>query len=343
MHTQDEWQHICEKSLFANEKVLRANRMFARYHFGKPIKSVSEWESSNRSELIWDDEKEVVCRVCFEGEEEASTKLTIEFAANGDIIKAGAYDENGKKIGRISLDSYLRFNELIEDPEIIFMADGTELLSNSPSAVAVISKEEDPPPGEPQLTAWIECLESGGSDAWYGVIEEIADKDSVEAVKKAFEDNLVGEYGKVYKDDFGVADCKMEAQASHEVYIKIPDNIQDENQNFEFYENLQGSILNSLEDHFGEDIPVSSTFGHKNISVMMAEDQRVQIGISGYDEGYVVSIFPKNQENKDELGEIQDIKKNMLETLDNDGFELYIKDNSGSLTPHEPNNMISPK
>lgn len=338
-----------KNNMLAIEKQIAANRMFAKYDFGKPISSVAaDWEAK-QGELVWSKDAVVSRKVWLEDEgSQTGTKghLTIEFAANGgsaEIIEAQAIDENMINIGRIVQEEYPRFSELMEDPGIVFVADGTDMLSNSPSAVAVISKEKNSHLGEPQLTAWIECLESGGSDAWYEVTEKIANKDNIEAIKKAFENDLVGEYGKVYKDDFEVAHCKTKGQDCHEVYIKFPDNIYGEDQHFEFYENLQGSLLSSLEDHFGEDILVSSTFGHKNISVIMAEDQRFQIGINGYDDGYVVYISPKNQEDQDKSGEIQNIKKNILETLDNDGFELYTKDNSGFLAPYEPNSIISPK
>ncbi len=105
-------------------------------------------------------------------------------------------------------EKFIGLKELLENPKVIFLADGTEMLSNSSNALAVIyqKNEEERESDELQFSAWIQCLDSGSSDAWYAVVEDLDNDANVEDLKKLFEYETVGEYGKVFKDVYGLSE-----------------------------------------------------------------------------------------------------------------------------------------
>lgn len=100
------------------------------------------------------------------------------------------------------------FQKYLNDPTCIFLADGTEMLSNSKNAIAAIFKDvsEDRHPEDPVFNAHV-IDQDGGSDAWYGVIEEIPNNATEEDLREVFRQGLVGDFGRVYRDIFGLADA----------------------------------------------------------------------------------------------------------------------------------------
>lgn len=186
----------------AIEKQIAANRMFSRYDFGEVPKSVAEWESGNPGRLVWSEEKEAVRKVWFEGEgDQADTKgfLTVEFAANGgsaEIARVKAIDENKNAIGRIRQEDYPRFQELMGNSSVVFLADGVNVIPDAPSPICFVCEVHS---SDDELQYWVmdECLETGKSSQRHAV-------DSDEDLRTLFDEQKFGEFSIVYKDDLGL-------------------------------------------------------------------------------------------------------------------------------------------
>lgn len=118
----------------------------------------------------------------------------------------------------IFMDKFNQYNKkrkldnLIENEDIIFVANGTGMLSNSNDSVAIIAlinnkeySEDDP------IVAWVECLESGGSDGWYSVVESFKQGEELENVLAMLPDILKNEeIGEIYKDSLGLMEVKKQ-------------------------------------------------------------------------------------------------------------------------------------
>lgn len=106
-----------------------------------------------------------------------------------------------------SKNMHPKIQDLVDDDNAIFVADGTDMLSNvEEKAVCVIFEEPSPEPGDARFYAHVEDLKNGGSDGWYGVVDELSSDATVEDLGELFAKGTVGEYGEVYKDTYGLAD-----------------------------------------------------------------------------------------------------------------------------------------
>lgn len=100
-----------------------------------------------------------------------------------------------------------RVQELLKNSDVLFVAEGSWLLSNTNNAVAYI-KKNDPIDGYNfPISAWIEDIDTGGEDGWYDLMEHPRlEGAALEDLNEIFLLLEGHEYGDVYKDTLGLAD-----------------------------------------------------------------------------------------------------------------------------------------
>jgi hypothetical protein len=105
-----------------------------------------------------------------------------------------------------------RVQALLKNPEVLFVAEGNWLLSNTTNAVAFIKKIEPSHDNNYPISAWIVDIDTGGEDGWYDLMEQPRlEGASIEDLNEIFLLLEGHEYSVVYKDTLGLANCIVTA------------------------------------------------------------------------------------------------------------------------------------
>lgn len=134
-----------------------------------------------------------------------------------------------------------RVQELLKNPEVIFVAEGNWLLSNTKNSVAYIKKNDPNYDYNFPIIAWIEDIDTGGEDGWYDLMEQPrlngAELDDLKEIFLLIEGH---EYGEVYKDTLGLADGIVTApKALTHVISKAYSILYSVKENELYYENFK--------------------------------------------------------------------------------------------------------
>ncbi|WP_045222081.1 hypothetical protein [Desulfonatronum thioautotrophicum] len=99
-----------------------------------------------------------------------------------------------------------RVQELLKNSDVLFVAEGSWLLSNTNNAVAYIKKNDLIDGYNFPISAWIEDIDTGGEDGWYDLMEQPRlEGAALEDLNEIFLLLEGHEYGEVYKDTLGLA------------------------------------------------------------------------------------------------------------------------------------------
>lgn len=103
--------------------------------------------------------------------------------------------------------NHQRVQELLKNSDVLFVAEGNWLLSNTKNAVVYIIKNDPIDDYNFPISAWIEDIDTGGEDGWYDLMEQPRlEGAALEDLNEIFLLLEEHEYGEVYKDTLCLAD-----------------------------------------------------------------------------------------------------------------------------------------